>query len=104
VRPRAGVSGVGESPPVPPNDRLADRLYRNDLIVRADGTRRLHFTDVTERSGLGDTNYGVGVATYSPAVGSNVPLVYAAETIDVTRAFISEFNSKNPATASVAQP
>jgi outer membrane protein len=36
--------------------------------------------------------------------GSNVPLVYAAETIDVTRAFIAEFNSKNPATASVTQP
>jgi len=36
--------------------------------------------------------------------GSNVPLVYAADNIDVTRAFISEFNSKNPATASVTQP
>jgi outer membrane protein len=36
--------------------------------------------------------------------GSNVPLVYAADSIDVTRAFITEFNSKNPATASVAQP
>ncbi|HKP84399.1 MAG TPA: OmpH family outer membrane protein [Pyrinomonadaceae bacterium] len=36
--------------------------------------------------------------------GSNVPLVYAADNIDVTRAFITEFNSKNPATASVTQP
>lgn len=36
--------------------------------------------------------------------GSNVPLVYAADSLDVTRAFISEFNSKNPATASVTQP
>ena len=36
--------------------------------------------------------------------GSQVPLVYAADNIDVTRAFISEFNSKNPATASVTQP
>ena len=33
--------------------------------------------------------------------GSQVPVVYAAETIDITRAFIAEFNSKNPATASV---
>jgi len=33
--------------------------------------------------------------------GSQVPLVYAAEAIDITRAFINEFNSKNPATASV---
>ena len=33
--------------------------------------------------------------------GSQVPVVYAAEAIDITRAFITEFNSKNPATASV---
>lgn len=36
--------------------------------------------------------------------GSQVPVVYAADNIDITRAFIAEFNSKNPATASVAQP
>ena len=36
--------------------------------------------------------------------GSQVPLIYAADSIDVTRAFIAEFNSKNPATASVTQP
>jgi Skp family chaperone for outer membrane proteins len=36
--------------------------------------------------------------------GSQVPVVYAADNIDITRAFIVEFNSKNPATASVAQP
>jgi len=33
--------------------------------------------------------------------GSAVPLVYAADSIDITRAFINEFNSKNPATASI---
>jgi Skp family chaperone for outer membrane proteins len=36
--------------------------------------------------------------------GSQVPLVYAAESIDITRAFINDFNSKNPATASVTPP
>ena len=36
--------------------------------------------------------------------GSQVPVVYAAESIDVTRAFINDFNSKNPATASVTPP
>lgn len=36
--------------------------------------------------------------------GSQVPVVYAADNIDITRAFISEFNTKNPATASVTQP
>jgi Skp family chaperone for outer membrane proteins len=36
--------------------------------------------------------------------GSQVPVVYAADSIDVTRAFIADFNTKNPATASVTQP
>jgi Skp family chaperone for outer membrane proteins len=36
--------------------------------------------------------------------GSQVPVVYAADTIDITRAFIGEFNSKNPATAAVTTP
>lgn len=36
--------------------------------------------------------------------GSQVPVVYAAETIDITRAFINEFNAKNPATAAVSSP
>ena len=30
---------------------------------------------------------------------ASVPLLYAADSIDITRAFITEFNSKNPATA-----
>jgi hypothetical protein len=33
-----------------------------------------------------------------------VPVVYAADSIDITRAFITDFNSKNPATASVPTP
>jgi Skp family chaperone for outer membrane proteins len=36
--------------------------------------------------------------------GSQVPVVYAADSTDVTRAFINEFNGKNPATASVTPP
>lgn len=36
--------------------------------------------------------------------GTQVPVVYAAESIDITRAFIADFNSKNPATASVTKP
>jgi len=36
--------------------------------------------------------------------GSRVPLVYAADSLDITRAFINDFNSKNPATASVTPP
>lgn len=37
-------------------------LLRNDLIVAADGTGRLRFTDVTERSGIRSRGYGMGVA------------------------------------------
>ena len=36
--------------------------------------------------------------------GSSVPFAYAADSIDITRAFIAEFNSKNPATAVVTAP
>ena len=36
--------------------------------------------------------------------GSRVPVVYADDRLDITRAFINEFNSKNPATASVTTP
>jgi Skp family chaperone for outer membrane proteins len=36
--------------------------------------------------------------------GSQVPVVYASESIDITRAFINEFNSKNPATAALTTP
>ena len=41
----------------------AAKLYRNDLVVGADGSRRLSFTDVTAASGLTTTGYGMGVAT-----------------------------------------
>ena len=33
---------------------------------------------------------------------AQVPLLYVADTIDITRAFITDFNSKNPATASAS--
>lgn len=35
---------------------------------------------------------------------AQVPLLYAADSIDITRAFISEFNSKNPVTAASTTP
>jgi hypothetical protein len=59
---QGGTLGTGQQTLVPAKETLADRLYRNDLIVRADGTRTLHFTDVSERSGLKAQGYGMGVA------------------------------------------
>jgi hypothetical protein len=41
---------------------LRGRLFRNDLDVHADGTRRLQFTDVTDSSGIEAIGYGMGVA------------------------------------------
>jgi hypothetical protein len=54
----------------PPRDASADalsppqggRLFRNDLAVNADGTRRIRFVDVTEQSGIQAHAYGMGVA------------------------------------------
>jgi outer membrane protein len=36
--------------------------------------------------------------------GSSVPLLYSAENTNITRAFIAEFNSKNPVTAATPAP
>src|SRR5438094_9032825 len=41
---------------------LNGRLFRNDLVVNADGTRTPHFTDVTEESGIDTHGYGRVVA------------------------------------------
>jgi hypothetical protein len=42
---------------------LKGRLLRNDLTIQEDGTRRLHFTDVTDQSGIDEPGYVMGVAT-----------------------------------------
>jgi hypothetical protein len=47
----------------PPRAPLESRLYRNDLAVRADGTRTLRFTDVTGASGIVVRGYAMGAAT-----------------------------------------
>lgn len=44
--------------PGPPRDRL----YRNDLVVSKDGSRKPRLTDVTDKSGIVATGYGMGVA------------------------------------------
>jgi hypothetical protein len=54
--------GTGTPLIPPPPGPLTDRLYRNDLEVKPDGTRVLHFTDVTSQSGLALHGYGMGVA------------------------------------------
>lgn len=41
---------------------LKDRLFRNDLVTHEDGTRTMHFVDVTESSRIDVHTYGMGVA------------------------------------------
>jgi Skp family chaperone for outer membrane proteins len=36
--------------------------------------------------------------------GSQMPMLYASNTLDITTAFINDFNAKNPATAAVTPP
>ena len=56
--------GTGQSLlPVPTGESPGGRLYRNDLEIKPDGTRVLHFTDVTKQSGITPRGYGMGVAT-----------------------------------------
>lgn len=38
------------------------RLFRNDLVVERDGRRNVSFTDVTQKSGIVATGYGMGAA------------------------------------------
>ena len=54
---------LGTRPPIAQQGPArGGRLFRNDLEVRADGTRTLRFTDVTEASGIDARGYGMGVA------------------------------------------
>ncbi len=48
--------------PPPPDYPMTDRLFRNDLMIRSDGTRVLRFTDVTRAAGIDARGYGMGVA------------------------------------------
>jgi len=50
-------------PPPAKSLPLRGRLFRNDLQVHPDGTRTLHFTDVTDQSGIDARQFGLGVAT-----------------------------------------
>lgn len=78
----AGAQGLGAETA---SGASGDRLFRNDLTVNSDGTRTLHFSDVTAASGIRVTTYGMGVAAgdvdndgwtdlYSTRLGPNVLL------------------------------
>jgi hypothetical protein len=58
----SGLRAQGANPDNAQGGSGKGRLYRNDLEIRADGTRQLHFTDVTDQSGIVSRDYGMGVA------------------------------------------
>src|SRR4029450_9710098 len=58
----SGLRAQGANPDNAQGGSGKGRLYRNDLEIRADGTRRLHFTDVTDQIGIVSHDYGMGVA------------------------------------------
>lgn len=55
--PLGDTKSTGASP-----EACSARLFHNDLIVNADDTRTLKFTDVTAKSGLCSHGYGMGIA------------------------------------------
>ena len=59
----SSLLNVGARTPNPESRSSGSRLFRNDLTINSDGTRTLHFIDVTDASGIVSRGYGMGVAT-----------------------------------------
>jgi hypothetical protein len=59
-----GKTPISQAQPQPSGPLpLRGRLFRNDLEVHPDGSRTLHFTDVTDASGIDANGYSMGGAT-----------------------------------------
>jgi len=84
-------------------DQLKKDFQRKgeDAQAAYDRRRKEMFTPLQDDIGKALEVYAKGHNINVIIDGSQVPLVYAADTLDITRAFINDFNSKNPATASV---
>jgi Skp family chaperone for outer membrane proteins len=84
-------------------DQLKKDFQRKgeDAQAAYDRRRKEIFTPLQDDIGKALEVYAKGHNINVIIDGSQVPLVYAADALDITRAFINDFNSKNPATASV---
>lgn len=84
-------------------DQLKKDFQRKgeDAQAAYDRRRKEIFTPLQDDIGKALEVYAKGHNINVIIDGSQVPLVYAADALDITRAFINDFNSKNPATAAV---
>ena len=87
-------------------DQLKKDFQRKgeDAQAAYDRRRKEIFTPLQEDIGKALEAYAKSHNINVIIDGSQVPLVYAADALDITRAFINDFNSKNPATAVLATP
>ncbi len=87
-------------------DQMKKDLQRKgeDAQVAYDKRRKEVFTPLQDDIGKALEVYAKAHNINVIIDGSQVPLVYAADALDITRAFINDFNSKNPATAAVTRP
>jgi outer membrane protein len=110
----AEINKLREAPEGTPIDQRAlqakiDQLeqLKKDIQRKAEDAQGAYNKRRQELFGPLQDEVGKALEAFAKARGINViidaaqvPLLYAAESIDITRAFITEFNSKNPATAS----
>jgi outer membrane protein len=110
----AEINKLREAPEGTPIDQRAlqakiDQLeqLKKDIQRKAEDAQGAYNKRRQELFGPLQDEVGKALEAFAKARGitviidaAQVPLLYAAESIDITRAFITEFNSKNPATAS----
>jgi Skp family chaperone for outer membrane proteins len=109
----AEINKLREAPEGTPIDQRAlqtkiDQLeqLKKDIQRKAEDAQGAYNKRRQELFGPLQDEIGKALEAFAKARGINViidaaqvPLLYAADSIDITRAFTTEFNSKNPATA-----
>ena len=107
------INKLREAPEGTPIDQRAlqtkiDQLeqLKKDIQRKGEDAQAAYNRRRQELFGPLQEEIGKALEAFAKARGINViidaaqvPLLYAADSIDITRAFITEFNSKNPATA-----
>ena len=108
------INKLREAPEGTPIDQRAlqtkiDQLeqLKKDIQRKAEDAQGAYNRRRQDLFGPLQDEIGKALEAFAKARGINViidaaqvPLLYAADSIDITRAFITEFNSKNPVTAS----